>query len=424
MQNSKLQSKIQNLKISNLVYVVLLSLPLYLVKLSIFNVPTTVLEIEIYLLVCVFLVSSLFRKNFREHVVSFIKNPFFIPWLVFFIAGAISVFVSPNKTTALGIFKAYFLDASLFFFILVSVIKTRGEITKLFKALIISAVLLSVVGILRYIFVYDGIEPHRAVAVFSSANYLALYLAPILFLTMMFIAKPAGKKAKLLCASVVIAVCLFETYSRGAWLGVLLGYSFMVAYALSFKIKNRIGAIYLILLVFLVGFVASFFFIIKGSYTFGLVSDDRVYSSDNIRKEIWATSFDIGSKHWVMGIGLGNFQSYFGQYTKTRINYPEYITPNALTPHNVLLNIWLQMGALGVLGFLGILGMFFAKCLRGLKKERLINLIIIASMIAILGQGLVDSAIWKNDLMILFWFLIGSSYIINRKGEKNGKEKI
>lgn len=410
---------IKNLQFKYFVYLILLSLPLYLVKFNILEIPTTVLEIEIYVLAIWFLVSALINKTLRENLLDFVKNPFFIFWSIFFVAGIISVLVSPDKRISLGIFKAYFFDAALFFFLFCSIMKTKQEIKNSFHAVIISALALSMVGLVQYSSLPQFLQEGRIRSVFSSPNYLALYITPVYFLSSMFVKKPISKNMFPFLASFCILLAAIFTYSRGAWLGLLLGFVFLYSYLISLKIRFK--SAYIILILFLIGFAASFFFIVRGSYSFGLVPANRVNESDNIRKEIWTTSLDIGMQHFLFGIGLGNFQNYFGDYTKNWINYPEYITPNAVTPHNILLNIWLQAGLLGVLGFLGLLGTFFVKCFRGLKKEPLINLILIAAMISILGQGLVDSAIWKNDLMVFFLFLVGSSYIINRKGETHGE---
>jgi len=242
---------------------------------------------------------------------------------------------------------------------------------------------------------------------------------PIYILALSFQKVSRKENKKMILLSMLFLATIYLTFSRGAWLGLILGIVFITIYSLSLKIKMK--SRFVIPSLFLIGFLASFFFIIKGSYSFGLVPNSRVEQSDNIRKEIWTTSLDIGLQHKWLGVGLGNFQNYFSEYTKTRINYPEYITPNAVTPHNIFLNIWLQTGLLGLLGLLCILAIFFLRCLQGVKKEAVINLVLMSSMIAIIGQGLVDSSIWKNDLILMFWFLVCSAYIINRKGEKNGE---
>lgn len=416
MSKLNLKTKISRcLNSGFVIYLVLLSLPLYLVKFSIFNIPTTILEVLIYILTVWFLLNNFWKKDFKKYFLSFLKNPFIIPLILFLIAGLISVFILPEKRIALGIFKAYFFDPILFFFLFVCLIKEKSELKKSFLAIIISATMLCLVGLIQYFLFPQYLQEGRIRSIFSSPNYLSLYITPISFFCFTIFDHKKWLiffKNPLLYFYLVILSVIILTFSRGAWLGLLLGLVFFFGMLVLNKFKTRGLKIFFASL-FLTGFIASFFFIIYGSYSFGLVPQNRIFQSDNIRKEVWVTSLDIGLKHKWLGIGLGNFQNYFGEYTKNRINYPEYITPNAVTPHNIFLNIWLQTGLLGLLALLGLLGLFFIKCFKGLKKEFLFNLILISAMTAILGQGLVDSAIWKNDLMIIFIFLVASASVIN-----------
>src|SRR3989339_1452829 len=126
----------------NLIYIILLSLPLYLIKFNIAGIPTTILELEIYILAFGFLVYGLLNKKLSKHVIDFLKNPFFVSLAVFFVAGVVSVFVSPDKRTALGIFKAYFFDSTLFFFLFSSLVKTKEQIRNSIIAVVVSALAL------------------------------------------------------------------------------------------------------------------------------------------------------------------------------------------------------------------------------------------------------------------------------------------
>ena len=404
---------------SNLVYLILLVLPTYLIKFNLFGLPINFLEIVIWIVFLIFLIFSFIRKDFSKKIIVFLKNPFFIPWILFFSAGIISIFFSPDKRISLGIFKAYFIDSSMFIFMLLSLIKTKEELKKCFFALLTSALVLSFVGISQYLFYPQYLQDGRIKAFFSSPNYLSLYLTPLIFLIPIMISKNGKEKLLPWVCLVVIAATIFLTYSRGAWLGLILGAIVFLGIYFIQKVRSKKVKIIIPILVLLLA-ISSLPFITKGVYNLGIVSTNRIYTSDNVRKEIWTTSSEILSKNWLFGVGLGNFQKYFGDYTKDRINYPEYITPNALTPHNIILNIWLQTGLLGIISFIVFLFIFFIKCFRNIKANPVINVILISSMVAILGQGLVDSSIWKNDLIIIYYFILFSSVIIsNSKIKEN-----
>lgn len=393
----------------NLIYLVLLTLPLYLVRFTIFGIPTTVLEIEIYILALWFLVSTLSNKTFTKKIGDFVKNPFFIPLIIFLVAGIISIFVSGDKVSALGIFKAYFFDAAIFFFLFVSLIKDKKQIQNSIVAVIVSALVLSIIGLVHFSGFENLLQEGRIRSVFSSPNYLSLYITPIIFLVFYLFAEPKIKNYILYLSLLVLIAVTILTYSRGAWLAFLVALLFYIGLVIAKRVRRSRN---IITAGFIAGVLLILFFITQGSYALNIIPNERVTKSDDVRIEVWKTSWEIGKKNWLLGTGLSNFQNYFGEFTKDKINYPEYITPHALTAHNVFLNIWLQAGLLGLVSLIYLLILFFYYGYKGLRNNFLLSAVLMSSMVAILTQGLVDSSIWKNDLMIFFWFLIGSMLII------------
>jgi hypothetical protein len=67
------------------------------------------------------------------------------------LAGIISVFVSPDKREALGIFKAFMLEPVLFFYAPKFVIKKPADLTTPLNLLFLGAIIVSVLGILQYL---------------------------------------------------------------------------------------------------------------------------------------------------------------------------------------------------------------------------------------------------------------------------------
>lgn len=404
----------------NIIYFILLLLPLYLFRIEMLGIPTTIFELILYLSFFIFFVDSIYKKRILTYFDLFRKSIFFFPVLVFFASGAISIFFSSDRIASLGIFKAYIFDPVLFFFLYTSVIKNRDQVRSSIIALVISASVLSLVGLFHYFSFPEYLQDGRIKSVFASPNYLSMFLAPVMFLFF-----PLFRDAKkfslsnllLIISFLLIATTLLLTFSRGAWLGVILGVIFLLFFMALRRVK-QIKKRLVILSIGLISALLSLMFISSGLYKSGIISYDRAYSSDNIRKEIWSTSLEIVRNNVFFGVGLGDFQNYFSEYTKGRINYPEYISPHALTPHNIFLNIWLQMGLFGLLSILSLIGIFFFNLYKRRDNDWIFSFAIMSSMVAIIGQGFVDSSIWKNDLMIFFWFLLSCSYIIT-KGEKN-----
>jgi O-antigen ligase len=209
--------------------IVILALPFYLIRLEIFSIPTTVLELMIYAVFGVWMikkvksqkskVKSQIGKIFRAHkddaiineskVTPFclqnkkfqiLKSNFLFPIFLILLGCVISIIVSPNKQVGLGILKGWFIDPLLLFLIISDVVKMHpltpskleGEITspvpilkgrkkegviKILSFLAVSGIIAAVAGLFYYFFkelTYDG----RLKAFFLSPNHLAMYLAP------------------------------------------------------------------------------------------------------------------------------------------------------------------------------------------------------------------------------------------------------
>jgi len=97
-----------------------------------------------------------------------------------------------------------------------------------------------------------------------------------------------------------------------------------------------------------------------------------------------------------------------GKCTLLVLRYAIWEIFNTDTPHNIILNFWLEIGLLGLVAF----GMIFAKFFKQTKVKLLqqkswLTLGIAAAMITILVHGLIDVPYFKNDLAILFWIIIG-----------------
>jgi len=130
-----------------------------------------------------------------------------------------------------------------------------------------------------------------------------------------------------------------------------------------------------------------------------------VATSNNIRWYVWQTSIEIVGQRPLLGVGLGNYQNYFTQRTKDRVNYPEFIAPLALTAHNLYLHILTTMGVVGLIVFMWLIW----SAIKAVSPQSRLpaTLMILAGFVSILFYGFVDTPFFKNDLAILWWLLIG-----------------
>ena len=180
------------------IYLIIFSMPAYLWRTEIFSIPTTLLELMIYILFLLWLAGkiSIFSKNlsssffFQKGKISvsqfMIHNSRLVIGIVLLFLGlAISTALSDNLRVSLGIMKGWFVDPFLFFLVLVSTVKTKKQITDLFSVWALSGLMVAITSLFYLTtseLTYDG----RLKSFFLSPNYLAMYLSPA-FLIVLFL---------------------------------------------------------------------------------------------------------------------------------------------------------------------------------------------------------------------------------------------
>lgn len=373
-QNSKL--------IKYLIGLIILALPSYLVRFSIFGIPMTILEIAIYLVFTFYFLLFIFRKA-----------KFYLPdrrWLwpigLFIMGALLGVLISPDKRLAFGQFKGFIFDPMLFGWIVYSALSEKIISHKfVLNSLVFGGLMAAFSAALplvdasgRRLGIF-GFEP------MASANYLALFLAPIFILAV-------GEPRKTIIhrlAALFMIFAIFATASRGAFFGILLGLWWLFSSRLKPLLRFAVPVVIAVALIFWTKPDLS-----------APPASGRISTSNNIRYEIWKTTAEIiteNSRNFLFGVGLGNYQNYFTELTKDRVNYPEFIAPRALTPHNLFLAWWTNGGLLMLISGVWLAVLVFKK--PGFLPGQ-------AAFVALLGHGLVDAPYFKNDLAMLFWLLI------------------
>ncbi len=231
------------------VYAVIFSMPLYLWRFSIFGIPTTVLEIMIYILFLTWVFNKIRLSYFCDGAKNGIRksSPILsIGIILLFLGLALSTLHSSDLRTSLGICKGWFFDPFLFFIIFISVIKEKKHIILSFASWVFSGVVVSLIGIFYLLnnnLTFDG----RLSAFYISPNYLAMYISPVFLIVLFFILKRRNLDIKILDIKklgnwdikkltnsfaisniqypilIIISIPLFFTYSYGAFLGIFAG---------------------------------------------------------------------------------------------------------------------------------------------------------------------------------------------------------
>lgn len=381
-------------------------IPLYLVRFSIFDIPTTVLEIMIYLLfITWFFLEG--KSSFLYKRVKFRKEEksFFIGIFLLFVGVFFSVFVSEDTRTSLGVFKGFFVDPLLFFLVFISVIKEADQVKKILQSVIFSSLAVAIVALLYSFYGYltfDG----RLSGFYESPNYLAMYLAPGFLLSIYVFL--CGDK----CSCFYLNNSKFLQYLVIFILGLSIlltksfGSIFAVTVAISFVyLKNREGGFLKSRKKVLVFLLVIFSFLTFLTFQkFEQISNSSERSSFHSRLIIWRSSAEMIKESPFFGIGPGTFQK---KYLDLQEKYPPYLEWAVSQPHNTFLAFYVQSGLFGLIGFLLIL--FW-----GLKKSQKHPWFALFIFYFLL-HSFVDTLYWKNDLSLIFWTFFGLLVVLDKK---------
>ncbi|MCF7795506.1 O-antigen ligase family protein [Patescibacteria group bacterium] len=377
-------------------------LPSYLLRFSFFNFPTTFLEIVFLGIFLGFIIKWFFyRFDVRTG-----------GWSIFivllFLISIIQIKISPDSFSALGIWRAYFLEPIIFFIISLSTFEYK-DFEKIINSLGITAFLISIYSIFQKI---TGIgisnidsswvisETRRVTSLFPYPNALALFLVPISILFFgMFIKKIKEKK-------------YFNSF--------IYFFIFIISFLSVFFAKSDAGIISIIIslllfpvfyfkkgfnLLFLYIPILTSLFIIQNPIKEKINFQDY---SGSIRIEMWEETKEMLNDNFIFGSGINGYQKIMEKYHEN--DYFEIY----LYPHNLFLNFWVEIGLFGLIIFMFIFFKFFKNCYK-YKKNKDYSIFLSLSLVSIIIHGLVDVPYFKNDLSMLFWIIIMLSCLLDLK---------
>ena len=288
---------------------------------------------------------------------------------------------------------------------------SQKYVSRAIYAVALSATIVSLWGILEYfigspsnatldVSLFGNISG-RVTSSFTNPNMLAEFLIMAAPVTVALAAASQSKRMRfaLMISAALDLVCLVLTWSRGAWLGIIIaGIS-----ALFIAGKNWLTAAVISLPAGAAAFICIDSNITSRLLSVGNFSD----SSTAYRINIWKSTVKLIDDHFLYGIGVGE-----GAFTSV---FPYYALPgltNVPHSHSLYLQIITETGIFSLLIFLAIVFMFiqsgfsFVKTSR-LSKNRYIALGIMCAVTALLIQGFTDHVFYNYKICLMFWLLIG-----------------
>jgi putative inorganic carbon (HCO3(-)) transporter len=182
----------------------------------------------------------IFTKIFKEKSTLITKQPrLLIPFILFIIIGGLSliqatVFLNPREILSGSLYLIRFVQYGLLYFVTLDTITNHKQITNTIKVIAISAVFLAIAGFIQLKIypnlsdlVEKGWDPHinRLVSTWLDPNFIGGLFAFIIsiLLGIALYTKKVEHKMGILGIVVMLALALFLTYSRSAYLALGTG---------------------------------------------------------------------------------------------------------------------------------------------------------------------------------------------------------
>jgi O-antigen ligase len=245
--------------------------------------------------------------------------------LLFCLIAALTIPLAINRMTAWREFSGTFIRCIVMFIVIINAVRTKARLKGLLFVALASGLWLSVEAINDFRLGLATVDGYRAggrgSGIFGNTNDMALHVVTLVPIAIALMFGARGLTRKLFhgaCAGVMVAAIVLS-YSRGAFLGLIVILIFM---AMRLGVRHRVG----ITLAMLGVAVAALLFA-PGNYGGRLLSIfipslDTGGSADHRRGELFRSLY-IALRHPLLGIGMGNYQS--------EMSYKGLVTHNSYT---------------------------------------------------------------------------------------------
>jgi len=348
-----------------------------------------------------FILHLLFSKD-----AEYVSTPF-QPLIALFLGLVVyAALTSVALMSSLKILMVYIVF-TLAYVLVINTIKKRSDWAALVILLVLAAVLVALYGIYQNFFMtattqswvdeemFSEIEK-RVYSTLDNPNVLGQYFIMMMPIAFALFIKMQGSFQKVFYATCnfVMFACLMYTWSRGAWLGVVIGIGFFVL----LKDRRWLAVCIAGLLIMPSVLPAS---ILQRLTSIGNLND----SSTSYRVAVWIGSLRLLKNYWFTGIGLGPdaFLEIYPQYALGGAGF-------ALHSHNFYLQWVVDMGFLGLITYFAIIIGGFKQIASVKEKSSLIKNVLLAMTGGLFGylfHGMAEN-LWYNYRMILvFWAYFG-----------------
>lgn len=313
------------------------------------------------------------------------------------------------------------------YFLVVNLMRTQKWLNRCFIALASSATIVSIAGILQYLFGTLNVSwldrdyfpdiKGRVTVLFENSNVLAAYLVMVFPIVLCCFLRSTGKNRMLaLISSVSIFMCIIFTWSRGAWLALI------ISFLLYFLMYSKKTVRFLCSIIFIIPFSV---FVLPDNIVRRFMSiGDMADSSISYRVYTWKGTMNAIRDNWFGGVGYGS-ETY-------RELYPTYSYAGMETAehsHSLYLQLWFSLGIVGLIVFTALIFLFAQQSLENIKttsdmQNKMQTTAVFCSIVAALIMGAFDYVWYNYRVFYIFWIMIAlaSAYARVDRAERRRKE--
>ncbi len=388
-------------------YLLIISLllsPTLTIRFSIGGIPANILMVWILLLWLIFGINLVFKKQlsaFFKFVAKTDKKTL-IPLLLFIFAGLLSVFIGGPDQKKLGQFIVLFLQPISLFFIGKFIFQQDPRAKTWFiYSLYFFLAAAGIYAIIQYFTLYglpsyywgNSIESKRAVSFFGHPDFYALFSAPLLAFLLPDVLALGVKSKKLIVKGLlwtIAATGLFLSLSRAGWFGLTAA---VIIYAIVSKNKlvRRLIAAAAIVVIVIVAIVPN--------WRYRLITPFYGEKSASSRAQLWGYGITAIKQSPILGLGLNGFSKQWSALNT------DPAQNSANFPHNIFLDLWVDLGLLGLISFVWLCVIYIKKSIINRSNESYFFPISLF-LITLLLQGQFDNPYFRNDLAIVFWLIL------------------
>lgn len=390
-------------------------MPLYVARQKVGPLSVTVLE-GLTILTILLYVAALYQAR----TWTFQRTGLEIPLALFLIAATLAVPMSPDRLGGLGLYRAYFIEPVILFYIAVDLLREPEDFRVVLVGFMAGAVAFAflnlgawAIALARHEVIATGNAPE---ALYTSPNAVAMFLEPPLAMAAAFALYPGSRRERLIALGslAVLVIATVLTLSRGGLLtlAVLALVAVITIPQRRLKVVLLGGAVVAGLVISRIPYVAT-----RLAHQLDPTFRDNTFEG---RLRIWSDTLRMLRDHPLFGAGLRG-------YPKVMVPYVTGGRTLELYPHDVWLAMWSELGLLGLAAFIVLMAILLWRGWRGFASASGVFRAVLwgtaAGFVAIAVHGFVDTPYYKNDLALEFWILaaleIAALRLITTKGTGN-----